>query len=151
MLTSAPPCISYYKQNKLNRLVHDDSRQLECPSLQGSINLQNPRLPPSYEWFGHNAYFLGPQNFCPQQQNKKNWDHFSSCLREAPFLKMAHVYGYCLFGVGSINARPNIWAISWLLSFWGVGEGRVRTLARMFCDLMQTFCSHFFCLGIHQK
>ena len=28
-LTSAPPCISYYKQNKLNRLVHDDSRQLE--------------------------------------------------------------------------------------------------------------------------
>ena len=28
-LTSAQPCISYYKQNKLNRLVHDDSRQLE--------------------------------------------------------------------------------------------------------------------------
>ena len=29
MLTSAPPCISYYKQNKLYRLVYDDSRQLE--------------------------------------------------------------------------------------------------------------------------
>ena len=42
------------------------------PSLQGSINLQNPRLPPRFECFGHNAYFLGPQNFCPQQQNKKN-------------------------------------------------------------------------------
>ena len=28
-LTPAPPCISYYKQNKVYRLVHDDSRQLE--------------------------------------------------------------------------------------------------------------------------
>ena len=28
-LTSALPCISYYKQNKLYRLVYDDSRQLE--------------------------------------------------------------------------------------------------------------------------
>ena len=35
MLTSAPPCISYYKQNKLNRLVHDDSRQLEWVGQQG--------------------------------------------------------------------------------------------------------------------
>ena len=31
VLTPAPPCISYYKQNKLYRLLCDDSRQLECP------------------------------------------------------------------------------------------------------------------------
>ena len=30
-INPAPPCISYYKQNKLYRLVYDDSRQLECP------------------------------------------------------------------------------------------------------------------------
>ena len=28
-LTPASPCISYYKQSKLYRLVYDDSRQLE--------------------------------------------------------------------------------------------------------------------------
>ena len=28
-LTSAPLCISYYKQSKLYRVVNDDSRQLE--------------------------------------------------------------------------------------------------------------------------
>ena len=49
------------------------------PSLQGGINLQNPRLPPRFECFGHNAYFLGPQNFCPQQQNQK---------KMRPFLKL---------------------------------------------------------------
>ena len=33
-LTPAPPCISYYKQSKLNRLVYDDSRQLEWCNQQ---------------------------------------------------------------------------------------------------------------------
>ena len=32
----APPCISYYKQNKLYRLVYDDSRQLECLVVQNN-------------------------------------------------------------------------------------------------------------------
>ena len=35
-LTSAPLCISYYKQSKLYRLVGDDSRQLECHQCQGA-------------------------------------------------------------------------------------------------------------------
>ena len=29
LITSALPCVSYYKQNKLYRLVYDGSRQLE--------------------------------------------------------------------------------------------------------------------------
>ena len=35
VINPAPLCISYYKQNKLYRLVYDDSRQLECPRWQG--------------------------------------------------------------------------------------------------------------------
>ena len=31
LINPAPPCISYNKQSKLNRLVYEDSRQLGCP------------------------------------------------------------------------------------------------------------------------
>ena len=43
VLTSAPPCIGYYKQNKLNRLVYDDSRQLEWGGGGSSLRLAPPR------------------------------------------------------------------------------------------------------------
>ena len=48
-LTPAPPCISYYKQNKLYRLVYDDSRQLEWahqptgPGSRFTIRCTQPR------------------------------------------------------------------------------------------------------------
>ena len=45
MLTSAPLCISYYKQNKLYRLVYDDSRQLECPNPLAGFQSQMGTLP----------------------------------------------------------------------------------------------------------
>ena len=32
LINPAPPCISYNKQSKLNRLVYEDSRQLGCTS-----------------------------------------------------------------------------------------------------------------------
>ena len=40
LINPAPPCISYNKQSKLNRLVYEDSRQLGCPALV----LTRPRL-----------------------------------------------------------------------------------------------------------
>ena len=34
LINPAPPCISYNKQSKLNRLVYEDSRQLGCARPQ---------------------------------------------------------------------------------------------------------------------
>ena len=39
VINPAPPYISYYKQNKLYKVVYDDSRQLEWGSLVTSILL----------------------------------------------------------------------------------------------------------------
>ena len=45
MIYTAPLCMSYYKQNKLYRLVYDDSRQLEWVQQQ-SKHLKGRLEPP---------------------------------------------------------------------------------------------------------
>ena len=48
LINPAPPCISYNKQSKLNRLVYEDSRQLGCPVLLSSSMSPNNRKKHSY-------------------------------------------------------------------------------------------------------
>ena len=49
-LNSAPPCI-YYKQNKLNRLVHDDPRQLEWDRAVPRYRKRTDQKPPRTRHF----------------------------------------------------------------------------------------------------
>ena len=58
LLTSALPCISYYKQSKLYRVVGDDSRQLECHQAVAG------RCHPGGEDFVLNAVTLMLPNGC---------------------------------------------------------------------------------------
>ena len=61
LITSAPQYISYYKQNKLYRLVYDDSRQLEWARIHfGREHLEvSQRLPSMIK--KHDMSHGGPQ------------------------------------------------------------------------------------------
>ena len=96
------------------------------PSLQGGINLQNPRLPPRFEWFGHNAYFLGPQNFCPQQQNKKKLRPFFKLPKGSPFFKNGPCIWLLPVWGGEYKRSPEYMSNFLVVRFWGVGEGSER-------------------------
>jgi len=111
-----------------------------------------PQAPSEVWMIWPQCLFPWAPKFLPSAAKSKILRQFSKLPKGSPFFKN----GPCIrllpvWGEEyerSLEYMSNFLVL--VVRFLGFGW-RVRTLARMFCGLMQTFCSHFFCHGIHQK